>query len=1041
MFITSMNIENFGPFFERRFNNIPGGLTLIYGPNETGKSAIRAFIRMVFFGTLRRNSKEYDFYNYPPVRGGTPSGSITVQNSAGRAFTIHRGTNGRVTVTGDESGGEELLNELTGRISPNVYQNIFSISLSELQSFESMDNDQVRDRIYSAGLGLSTVSLPEASKRLTDDIGKLWSPRSGRLRAGFNELNEQKTNLERARSEMHQYEILGNKLAGKEQEISDARSNLTDLRTKLGWQERLIGLLPQWAKQAELMSRINDLPRSQDFPIDGLEQANKLNAEVNSLNERVAEGDAKHEARQREKNQAQLVGAFTDREADIQRLVNQVMQYREAASHLPRRREELSDSRHEMSKGFDALGNGWDEARIAELSDPAALGRKLTQIAKNLSNEQHAQAQVEFEVNARREAERKAQEAFDKAIQDRESLANIPDISANDLKIKQERIERLRAALADRDSVERDLRATNNQIADVRSRKTATGDYLPWWPHLIGFVFGVVLTAWGILSAESSGIAAGLIFAVLSISSWPLFRALKNRRQATVENSEPERVLASSRDTLATRLTSISSEIDTLLSELGYNDAPSERECVERMSEAGRDIRRREEYERLNQEAEDAEQQLAHDHGRVIEALSEVDGAKAQTDGAVRAWAEALRMASLPDNLDSGEALNAVSQLIELRGQLSSVNVLNERIDGIVRILSDVESKLGPVLEQAGLPGFLPEQATPALEDLAERFREHQSVVARVSFLRTQDDEWELDRQKLQSSLGEVDQRKELLLKRAGCANEEVFRPLAVQIAERHELERDLDSLHRSEPLLANEEGQPFRDELNITPEDAMRARQKELSEDIEREDNLLKLLYGDQRSLQIERLRLEESNPTGQIQQDIGLLQEEINEDAHRWAVLTIARTLLNDTKSQFQQQRQAPLLRTAGHHFSNFTLGRYPDVQRVPGEERIDIVDQSGLVKGTRGLSRGTAEQLYLAMRFALIDDHTQRSEPMPVLMDDVMVNFDENRRRAVCESLLEISKSHQVFVLTCHMSFVDQLRNAADAAAITLPNVIEI
>lgn len=78
---------------------------------------------------------------------------------------------------------------------------------------------------------------------------------------------------------------------------------------------------------------------------------------------------------------------------------------------------------------------------------------------------------------------------------------------------------------------------------------------------------------------------------------------------------------------------------------------------------------------------------------------------------------------------------------------------------------------------------------------------------------------------------------------------------------------------------------------------------------------------------------------------------------------------------------------------------------------------------------------------MRFALIDDYTQRSEPMPVLMDDVMVNFDEERRQAVCESVLEMSKFHQVFVLTCHMAFVDQLRNAADTAATTLPNVIEI
>ena len=481
MFITSMNIENFGPFFDRRFDKIPSGLTLIYGPNEAGKSAIRAFIRMVFFGTLRRNSKEYNFYNYPPVRGGTPCGSISIQNSAGRTFTIHRGEHGSVTVTGDESGGEELLNELTGRINPNVYQNIFSISLSELQDFESLNSDQVRDRIYPAGLGLSTVSLPDASKQLTDDARKLWSPRSGRLRERFNELSEQKADLERARSEMGQYETMCDQLTRLDQEITNARSNLLGLRTQHAWEEKLIGLFTKWTQQAELKRHIDALPMSEDFPADGLDQLNNLNIDLASLDERVAEGDAKHETRQREKNQPQIVEAFAVHEAEIQRLVNEVVQYQEAASHLPRRREELSDSLHEIRKGLDSLGNAWDETMLSEMNDPAALGRKLTQISRHLSSAQNSQTQVEFEANTRREEERKAQEAFDQAVQERESIEAVPDISADFLKIKQERIERLRAALADRGNVERDLRDTDNQMADVRSRKTATNNCLPWW--------------------------------------------------------------------------------------------------------------------------------------------------------------------------------------------------------------------------------------------------------------------------------------------------------------------------------------------------------------------------------------------------------------------------------------------------------------------------------------------------------------------------------------------------------------------------------
>ena len=1041
MYITTLNIENFGPFFGKRIDEIPSGLTLIYGPNEAGKSAIRAFIRMMLFGTLRRNSKEYIFYNYPPIRGGNPSGSISVKDSSDHSFTIHRGDRGKVTITGDESGSDELLNRLTGQISSDVYQNIFSISLSELQKFESMNNDQVRDRIYSAGLGLSTVSLPDASKRLNGDTIKLWSPRGGRLREELKEFNSRKTELLRARSEMGQYEALGEQLFELEKQLADARSNLLDLRSQHARQDRLIGLRPKWAERAELVRQIDDLPTPGDFPVDGTEQLDKLNNELASLTDRVAEGDDKHEKRQREKIQAPVVEAFTDHEEDIRRLISEVEHYKVDANDLPKRRGELTDSQHELNKGLDALGIGWDEAKVSELKDPEALRRQLSEIAREMTNAQHAQEQTELKANGQRENERKARETFEAIVRKRKSIEHPADISANELTIKAERIGRLRAALADRDNVERELRDTNNRISDVRSRGPIMRGFLPWWSHLIGFVSGVLLMVWGIITAETSGMAAGILLSVASIVSWLISRALVNRRQDAQGASEPESVLASNRGDLATNLTTIDNEIKDLLSDLGYSDAPSERECAARLSDIDRDIRQREEFERLSLEAEEAQQLLAQEQESVTDSLAEVERAEVKTQKTVESWTKALNMASLPTDLEPEDAQNVVSQVIELRGRLKGIDILNQRIDGMLRILTDVESRLAPVLGEADRPGFLPEQAAPALESLAKHFQEHQTAVVHVHSLQNQDEEWTSDRQKLAARLEHLVEQKETLLKKSGCEEDEAFRKLGAQIAERNELQHELDSLHRNEPLLVNEEGKPFREELKNVPESDMLAKLKDLSEDVERVDGELNELYGDQRTLQNDRRALEESNPTGEIQQEIGQLQDEVSEDARRWAVLTIARTLLDDTKSEFQQQRQAPLLRTAAHHFSNFTLGRYPDVQRVPGEERIEIVEESGGVKDIDGLSRGTAEQLYLAMRFGLIDDYSQRSEPMPVLMDDVMVNFDENRRRAVCESILEFSKWHQVFVLTCHMAVVDQMRAAADAAATTVPNVIEI
>ena len=71
---------------------------------------------------------------------------------------------------------------------------------------------------------------------------------------------------------------------------------------------------------------------------------------------------------------------------------------------------------------------------------------------------------------------------------------------------------------------------------------------------------------------------------------------------------------------------------------------------------------------------------------------------------------------------------------------------------------------------------------------------------------------------------------------------------------------------------------------------------------------------------------------------------------------------------------------------------------------------------------MSRGTREQLYLAMRFGLIQEYETRSEPLPVVMDDVFVNFDDDRRDNVIEILKEFSKERQVIILSCHKQSLD-------------------
>jgi uncharacterized protein YhaN len=1044
MFITGMNIENFGPFSQKRFDDISPHLTVFHGPNEAGKSAIRAFVRMVFFGFLRKNASDYNFYDYPPENGGAASGSISIGSVTRGSFTVYRRAGihgGPVTVTGDESGGEELLATLIGRIGPEVYQNIFSVSLSELKDLGTLSQGQVRDRIYSAGLGLGSVSLPDASRALEDERGKLWSPRAGRVRTGLRELSEKASALENARSELAAYESIGEELSALDTRIDEARRDLRSLWAERERQDRLVELRLPWNRQTEFVRQIEALPAPEGFPLDGLTKFDSLTQEQNRLDEAIDVGDRKQETRTRTVALLDTIESFARNEAAIQRLLGEVAYYRSAAHDLPGLKDELREKESRLSADLETLGTGWDETSVSAPMDLAAIGKELESTGKYLTDARAALQDFEGVAQRRKEDQDAAEKAYQDALLARESIADVPAAPAEELRSREERMQQLRAAVVDRTSVEREFRDVEIQLVNVRSRTQALNRPVPTWFPLVGLAIGLVIVLWAVVSGQTSGVAAGLVLAIASGALLWLNRRPEKTGSVERDDIEPEDVLRSHRDVLQEQVTAVNGEIKKLLHELQYQDVPSERGIVESLSAIGQEARQREEYDRLAEAVVKTEGQL-NEAGELAEKASvEADDARDQVDKASGEWASSLRAASLSITLDPLAATAALGQIQTLREQVSATETLRRRVDRVSSNISDVESRLSVVIADASLPGFLPEYAVPALEHLESLYRDHKSAVEQAGLLNAQDGDWESERSQLALRVEETGEKKASLLSAARCSDEDSFRALGVQLGNRRDLERDLEQLRLIQPLLISDQGESYREALEATLDDEVRARAQELQNEIEGGDADLEVLLGDKRSLEDRRRRLEESNPTGEIQLEIGQLQERVYDDAHRWAVLTIARCLLEESKEEFQRQRQAPLLRTATRHFKDFTLGRYIDVRAVLGEERVDILESSGRVKDVNALSRGTVEQLCLALRLALIDEWAGSSEGMPVLMDDTMVNFDADRLSAVCASIVDISTRHQVLVLTCHASFIDQLRAAASAVGKPEPDVIKL
>jgi uncharacterized protein YhaN len=84
---------------------------------------------------------------------------------------------------------------------------------------------------------------------------------------------------------------------------------------------------------------------------------------------------------------------------------------------------------------------------------------------------------------------------------------------------------------------------------------------------------------------------------------------------------------------------------------------------------------------------------------------------------------------------------------------------------------------------------------------------------------------------------------------------------------------------------------------------------------------------------------------------------------------------------------------------------------------------------------MSDGTRDQLYLSLRLASLEKYLQAGEPMPFIVDDILVNFDDRRAAATLRALAELSKKTQVLFFTHHERLVELAQGVAGQGRVTV------
>lgn len=210
--------------------------------------------------------------------------------------------------------------------------------------------------------------------------------------------------------------------------------------------------------------------------------------------------------------------------------------------------------------------------------------------------------------------------------------------------------------------------------------------------------------------------------------------------------------------------------------------------------------------------------------------------------------------------------------------------------------------------------------------------------------------------------------------------------------------------------------------------------------EEVERQVSRLTERIGATR-LGLEQMRAESNAAEAAAEAQQALTR--VREHVERWCRAKLAAALLSREIERYRDEHQAPLLLSSSSFFSRLTLSAFSGIRagfddkdrpclrcvRADGVTEVDVA----------GLSDGTRDQLYLSLRLASLLRRAEVAESMPLVLDDVLIQLDDQRASAALSVLAEVARRMQVLFFTHHARLVELARHVIPAGELSVHELV--
>ena len=1016
MKITDVQVGGFGVWKGLSVDNISDEITVFCGYNEAGKTTLMQFIRSMMFGFSTERLNKYT----PPVYGGLAGGSLDITTPTG-VFEVQRHVDpnrhsdpiGDLTVIDGHDGsvhGRAHLSSLLSDIDESIFTNVFAIGLREIQELGALNSTAAAEQLYKLTSGLDRVSLIDVMRDMRNRRDKIWST-DPKNEARLVELSENRQQLLREIDDLKQRSKRWSRMAG---ETTDINNQLADVELELAktdQQSRLIEIAMQiadrWQSRMLLDEQIKsfgNLPDDRDISI---KQLDLLNSRIAEQKERI---DQIKSQRKTIKNEAMALPINRGLWAQKSR-IEAVTEHMPWVESLQRQSTRLADEIDRIENSLigevDGLGHQLKiKARdVHGLGDRGLMtletvGKKLQDQKDRLSKFQNDLEKVEFDLGQH-------QERLGTSLADSSTSESLEDTGryVNRLRRRIELEEKIDKLNENRLDLERDVDSVVNEQVLPAEKLSLIGGV---------FILGVVLLGFGLIDTVQGGnwisqttqnLGITLIF-LGSIAGF-IAMALKYHWERRAKDE----------------LDDFRHQIDIIRQQL--KRAKHERDEIERqlpanalgrweleLKDAENRLMRLEDLVPLENRVQTARSVHEDIRRRILAQEREVEAATDQ-------WQASLRTAGLPEQLQP-------HQLKEITQRADRISTYHVRLDQFKseqtereKELKSLNQRIDAILHESGI--------TFTSKDLVERLNELNKVLnEQRAFVKTRKDfatRYKSLRARLAKANREMDKllgQKQRLLAAAGADNEELYRQFDSKHAQRRKLIAKRENL--TEQILAAL-GKHFDEDqlssiLSSYGSAGLETRWEEIHAEIERIKAHQSKLHQQRGEFLQEVKMLGEDSRMDVAQLELNAVNAEISQLQKEWQVLASSTQLLEMIRESYESKRQPETLKEASGYLERLTEGSYTRIwTRLVGEELLVDNGNEETIPVDK-LSRGTREAVYLSLRMALVGAYARRGAVIPMVLDDVLVNFDGQRAHAAAELLCDFSRNgYQILMFTCH------------------------